>query len=129
MLFRGQWYFFIKVLRQKLLLSFNEYKYSQYLTTITHDNDFIIVTAVPDSPFRPNAAYWNKVYTPTGYLWLLSIPNSHDYGVYIVTVYEVDYNGMAVKLSGVYTESGFNPSNPAQLPTVGGVTYTKITYK
>ena len=133
---RGQWYYFIKVLRQETITSvpsFDQYKYSQFSTVITQDNDFVILTAEANPPLRPNAGYnvgyWNKVYTPTGFLWQLSIPDYDDNGVYTVTVSEVDSNGVAIKLSGVYTESGFNPSNPAQLPTVGGVTYTKITYK
>ena len=135
--------YFIKVLRQETptsIPSFNEYKYSQFITNITQDNDYVILTADVNPPIRPNAGYnvgyWNKVYTATGFFWQLSIPDYDDNGVNTLTVSEVDSDGIAIKLSGVYTEAGFYPPNatqlppnPTQLPSVGGVTYTKITYK
>lgn len=133
---RGQWYYFVKILRQETPSSkpsFDQYRYSQYLTSIEQDNDFVILTAAATPPLRPepgyNLGYWNKVYTATGFFWQLSIPDYDDNGMYFVTVSEVDCNGIPTKLSGSYIESGFNPPNPLQLPTVGGVTYTKINYK
>jgi hypothetical protein len=132
----GDWYYYVKVLRQETIgtkPSFDKYVTGQFPVTFEQDGDFVILSSEADPPLRPsagyNVGYWNKVYMANGFYWQLVYPDYDDNGIYILTISEINSEGMVTKLSGVYHEGGFNSANPSQLPTVAGITFTKLSYK
>ncbi len=130
---RGRWYYFIKVLRQETpgsKPSFDNYRFSQFITEIEQDGQYVIIQTPADPPLRPDPGYYtgvlNKVFTANGEFWQLVLSDYDDNGVYTMTIAD-SQDGVVTKWAGAYTEPGFVPGIPAQLPTSGLLSLTKIT--
>ncbi len=130
---RGRWYYFAKLLRQEVpgqKPSFDDYKYTQFITNIEQDGQFVIVDAPVDLPIRPVEGFYtgvlNKVNTSNGYFWQLVFSDYDDNGTFTMTIAE-SQDGIVTKWAGTYTEAGYVPGIPTQLPTTGLLSLTRIT--
>ncbi len=134
---RGAWNHFLKALRVEApneKPSFENFKFQELIALIEQQDEFVIVTIPPNLPLRPEpgywVGYWCKIYNSDGtFDWQLTMSDYDDNGVYVARVAEYT-NGKVSKLVGYYNESGFSCcGNKAQLPTVAGWTFTRVTYK
>ncbi len=137
----GTWNFQIVGLRQTDPTqppSFSNITTSQSIVTIDQKDNFIIVEQPPAPPLKPTPGYLigsiSKVYNNIDNFWQVTLADFDDTGISNLTIkeYESKCNChdeiiiIPTVLEGYYVESGFNPINPEQFPTVARFTFTRI---